>query len=114
MQQPMTTTRSARPARIPWPPVTGVVAAIALVFGLPAPTAAQTSNRPDGMRFVPDVIGQVGALSERADALGLNIGTTPDPSSCKHYQGMVRVSGADGTPFFIVSRSGSIPDFEFS
>ncbi|HKX83594.1 MAG TPA: hypothetical protein VJL58_05175, partial [Pyrinomonadaceae bacterium] len=74
--------------------------------------SAQTSSRPDGMRFVPDVIGQVDAFTARPDAFGLHIGITFDPSVCKHYQGMVRVQGADGTQFFIVSRSGNLPSVD--
>jgi PKD domain len=75
-----------------------------------APVSAQTSDRPDGMRFVPDVPGQFRALTERADALGIYKGGSPNPSSCKHYQAMTRVDGADGTPFFLVTRSGNLPD----
>jgi hypothetical protein len=69
----------------------------------------QTSVRRDGMRFVPDVQSQFNALSLYADPLGLHITTTPDPSTCRHYQGMVRAEGADGTPFFLVTRSGNTP-----
>ncbi len=79
------------------------------LLGLAAANA-QLSDRPDGMRFVPDVPAQFQALTERADALGFHIGSSPDPSTCKHYQGMVRVDGADGTPFFLVTRSGNTPD----
>src|SRR4030095_10545934 len=57
----------------------------------PATVIAQTSGRPDGMRFVPDVPGQFRALTERADALGLHRGTSTNPTSCRHYQGLVRV-----------------------
>lgn len=70
---------------------------------------AQTSDRPDGMRFVPDPANQFRALTERPDPLGLRIGDTPNPSTCRHYQAMARVDGADGTPFFLVSRSGNTP-----
>jgi hypothetical protein len=74
-----------------------------------ASAGAQTSDRPDGMRFVPNVHDQFSALNERAEPLGFHIGGSPDPSSCKHYQGMVRIDGADGTPFFLVTRSGNVP-----
>ncbi|HXG65995.1 MAG TPA: PKD domain-containing protein [Blastocatellia bacterium] len=70
----------------------------------------QTSGRRDGMRFVPNVQSQFYYLTEHADPLGLHITTTPDPSTCRHYQGMVRAEGADGTPFFLVTRSGNTPD----
>lgn len=71
--------------------------------------AAQVSDRKDGMRFVPDPINQVFYLSETADALGLNITTTPNPSTCRHYQGIIRTEDANKTPFFLVTRSGNTP-----
>jgi hypothetical protein len=74
------------------------------------PIHAQLSNRADGMRFVPNVTEQFQALTERADPLGFHISTTPNPSFCRHYQAITRVDGADGTPFFLVSRSGNTPD----
>ena len=61
------------------------------------------------MRFVPDVEAQFLALTERADALGFHLDGTPNPSSCRHYQGMTRVDAADGTPYFLVTRSGNTP-----
>ena len=67
------------------------------------------SGRRDGMRFVPNVQSQFYYLSAWADPLGFNITTTPDPSACRHYQSMARAEGADGTPFFLVSRSGNTP-----
>jgi hypothetical protein len=76
-----------------------------------APASAQLSERADGVRFVPDVPGQFRALTERADALGFHRSTTPNPSMCRHYQGIARVDGADGTPFFLVTRSGNLPNF---
>lgn len=75
-----------------------------------ATASAQTSGRPDGMRFVPDVMNQFRDLTERPDALGFHIDGSPDPSSCKHYQAITRVDGADGTPFFLVTRSGNTPE----
>ena len=58
------------------------------------------------MRFVPDVVGQFNALSTRPDPLGFHIGDGPDPSQCRHHQALIRTEAADGTPYFIVSRSG--------
>lgn len=81
----------------------------ALIFILTNSAIGQTSDRRDGMRFVPNVQSQFHDLTERADALGLHITTSPDPSTCRHYQGMVRAEGADGTPFFLVTRSGNTP-----
>jgi hypothetical protein len=81
----------------------------ALILLLTGSAAGQSSDRRDGMRFVPNVQTQFHDLSLRADGFGLHITTTPDPSTCKHYQGMVRAEGADGTPFFMVTRSGNTP-----
>jgi hypothetical protein len=72
---------------------------------------AQSSGRDDGMRFVPDVPGQFISLTRNPEALGLNVGGSPDPSMCRHYQAIVRVDGADGTPFFLMTRSGNTPPF---
>jgi len=83
--------------------------AIPILLVIPLIAIGQLSSRPDGMRFVPSVTDQIRSLTDRADPLGLHIGTSPDPSTCKHYQGMVRVDGADGTPFFILTRSGNTP-----
>ena len=84
----------------------------ALLISLLAPStvSAQTSGRDDGMRFLPDVPGQFRALTERADPLGFHVGGSPNPSHCKHYQAITRVDGADGTPFFLVTRSGNTPE----
>lgn len=84
--------------------------AAALASLLVLPAGAQQSDRADGMRFVPNVIQQFEALTEYADPLGFHISTTPNPSACRHYQAITRVDGADGTPFFLVTRSGNTPD----
>ena len=82
----------------------------AVLMSVGASTAnAQTSDRADGMRFIPNVHEQFASLTERPEALGFHIDGTPDPSFCKHYQGIVRVDGADGTPFFLLTRSGNTP-----
>jgi hypothetical protein len=70
-------------------------------------------EREDGMRFLPDVEGQFGSLSARPDPLGFHIDLTPGPTKCKHYQGVVRVQGADGTPFLLLTRSGNIPEIPY-
>lgn len=89
-----------------------VLSAVTLPIALLAtmPVAAQTSDRADGLRFIPNVHEQFASLTERPEALGFHIDGTPDPSKCKHYQGIVRVDGADGTPFFLLTRSGNSPD----
>ncbi len=73
-------------------------------------TSALDLAASDDVRFLADVPGQFRALTERPDALGFHIGSTPNPSSCRHYQGIARVEGADGTPFFLVTRSGNTPE----
>ncbi len=91
----------------------GTAAAVATVLGA-ASAAGQTSGRQDGLRFIPPTAEHAIRMTmEAPDALGFHMDGTPDPTGCKHYQGMVRVDGADGTPFFIVSRSGNIPDLDF-
>ncbi len=85
-------------------------AALASLLILPSGAAgAQQSDRPDGMRFVPNVYEQFRALTQYADPIGFHRGTTPNPSMCRHYQAITRVDGADGTPFFLVTRSGNTP-----
>ena len=59
---------------------------LAIIFFLTGSAIAQSSDRRDGMRFVPNVQSQFHDLTIRADGFGLNITTTPDPSTCKHYQ----------------------------
>lgn len=85
----------------------GFIVAMALLAA--ASAQAQSGARTDGMRFVPNVEDQFLALTELAEPLGFNIGHSPNPSACRHYQGMVRVESADGTPYFLVTRSGNLP-----
>jgi len=85
-------------------------AALLIAFLGLAPASAQLSGRPDGMRFLSDVEGQMRALTENAAALGFHIGGSPDPSGCRHYQAITRVDRADGVPFFLVTRSGVTPE----
>jgi len=81
-----------------------------LLFGGSGGVSAE--DRPDGMRFIPDVRGQFRALTRYADPMGLHITTTPNPSMCRHYQGIARIDAvADGTPFFWITRSGNLPAF---
>lgn len=62
-----------------------------------------------GARFLPDAVAQFNALNAVPDPLGFHIDGSPDPSSCKHYQGLERYAGADGTVYFFVTRSGNVP-----
>jgi len=89
-----------------------VVAAVALVFlsVLVSAGPLRAAERADGVRFLPDVADEFFNMSERAELLGFHIGGSPNPSACRHYQAISRVNGADGTPFFLVTRSGVTPD----
>jgi hypothetical protein len=86
----------------------GVAAFMILLLG-PVSIIAQESERADGMRFVPDVPGQFNNLTIFADAMGFRIGDSPNPSKCRHYQGLARVDGPDGTPYLLITRSGNEP-----
>ena len=57
--------------------------------------------------FVPNVEAQFNALSFRPDPLGFDIANSPDPTTCKHYEGIARLQSADGTPYFVLTRSGN-------
>jgi hypothetical protein len=89
-----------------------VVPAVVLLFlSVLAPAGSlYAEERADGVRFLPDVADEFFNMTELAEPLGFHIGGSPDPSSCKHYQAIVRVNGPDGTPFFLVTRSGVLPD----
>ena len=87
-----------------------VVIGVSLVVSSFQVTSGQQSTRPDGMRFVPDVSGQFGALTERGEPLAMWRGASPNPNPCRHYQAIQRVDGPDGTPYFFMTRSGNLPD----
>ena len=68
--------------------------------------SAQTAQAQQ-VPFVPDVVAQFNALSYRPDALGFSLGDDiVDPTTCKHYEGIARLQSADGTPYFVLTRSG--------
>jgi hypothetical protein len=62
-------------------------------------------------RFAPEVVAQFNALSKRPDPMGFEIADGPDPSQCRHHQALIRTEAADGTPYFLVTRSGPPRDF---
>src|SRR5688572_29651620 len=66
------------------------------------------ADEPGTHYFVPDVIVQFNALAVRPEALGFGLGGSPEPSICRHYQGMARAQGP-GTPYLFVTRSGNDP-----
>jgi len=81
-------------------------ATVLILIGAPRSAAAQGTAQTVG--FVPDVVAQFNALTERADAMGFEL-YGPDPSQCRHMQSIIRVDAADGTPYFLVSRSTQDP-----
>lgn len=85
---------------------------VALVLAIPflAGTATAQTTGPQGVRFVPDVAGQFDALRTELDPVGWHMDGMPDPSFCRHLQAMVRVEAPDRTPYFIVTKSGNLPD----
>lgn len=85
-----------------------VVTSIITALSLSQPMLAISA--PNEVYFVPDVESQFNALSRRPDALGFSKGGSPDPSRCRHYQGIVRYQGPGDTPYLFVTRSGNIPD----
>jgi len=62
------------------------------------------------VRFVPDVLGQFDAISRKPEGLAFDIGDSPKPTKCKHYQGIVRGEALDGTPILYVTKSGVLPN----
>ena len=79
------------------------LALAALWAGTFSPATAATSE----INFVPDVEQQFRDLMPRPDAMGFGIGVGIGASTCKHFQGVVRHHGPDGTPYLILSRNGS-------
>lgn len=61
-----------------------------------------------GVHFVANVPAQFDALGLRGDGLAFDVTGTPDPSTCKHYQGLARTWDL-GTPYLFVTRSGNDP-----
>ena len=90
-----------------WAATLAVCVSLATITALAVPPAAGEGAAVQSPEtyFVPDVPGQFKAIANRADATGFYIGDSPDPSACKHYQGIARSTGP-GTPYFFVTRSG--------
>jgi len=73
---------------------------------LSAGSWAQPELPPPGGYTVDDVVSQFVTLSHHPDPISVNQGVGQDSTLCKHYQGVVRHYGLDGTPYLIISRSG--------
>src|SRR5262245_7856641 len=103
-------------ARRPKPILLAAAAVVAALFAIQAGSAATTgaataaaADPTGGQRFVPGVIGAFNGLSTRADALGFHRRDTAEATLCRHYQGLARKDGPDGTPYLFLTKSGNIP-----
>jgi hypothetical protein len=61
----------------------------------PCRKSSQSRARANQPGALSDVIGQFNALSQRPDPMGWDIGkvldpSMPDPSVCRHYEGIAR------------------------
>jgi hypothetical protein len=65
------------------------------------------------LRGTIDVVGQFDSLQLHGDPMAFHLGVGDDPPDgvCRHYQGMARVNGPDGTPYIILTRSGTEGDW---
>ena len=79
------------------------LALAALWAGTFSPATAATSE----INFAVDVEQQFRDLMPRPDAMGFGIGPSNGASTCKHFQGIVRHHGPDGTPYLILSKNGN-------
>ena len=86
-----------------------VLLSIPVIATLSALRSSADPVPPPQPVFLADVESQFDALALRPDGLAFGLGTSPNPRLCKHYQGLARVNGPDGTPYLIVSRSGNQP-----
>lgn len=78
-------------------------------FATPVPTRAQGQGSGPAINHnvAPDVEFQFAAMSVHGDPLALRLGVGDDADICRHYQSINRVNGADGTPYLLLTRSGS-------
>jgi hypothetical protein len=67
---------------------------------------AQPDLPPPGGHTVDSVVSQFLTLAHHPDPITVRQGVGQDATLCKHYQGVVRHSAPDGTPYLIISRSG--------
>ena len=64
-----------------------------------------------GQHFVPSVLGALSGLSPSADALVVAKNGAPNPTECKHIEGLARANAPDGTPYIFMTKSGLVPGF---
>ncbi|MCA9310416.1 MAG: hypothetical protein KDA21_04370, partial [Phycisphaerales bacterium] len=63
-------------------------------------------GEPAGGYTVDDVSAEFSRIALHGDPLGFHRGPGVDPSLCRHYQGVNRYNGPDGTPYLMVVGSG--------
>jgi hypothetical protein len=88
---------------------------ILLILFVLAVRPAGAAEPSAGIHFAPDVVDQFNSLGLRGDGLAFGVGDLPktlDMSTCKHFQGIVRLQAADGTPYLFLTRSGNDPGFQ--
>lgn len=82
-----------------------------LVAGAGGASAARNPGLPPTL-CVNDVERQFNSLKHHPEGLGFHLGAgAHDPTSGRHYQGIVRIPG-EGPPRFITSKNGNVGDFE--
>ncbi len=81
--------------------------ACAAIIGATLLSAAVAAAEPE-IYVVPNVVDQFNKLALRPEALGFSLGDSPEPSLCRHYQGLARKHGP-GTPYLFITRSGNDP-----
>jgi hypothetical protein len=82
-----------------------------LIAGATAASAARDPGAPPTL-CVNDVVDQFNGLKHHPEGLGFNLGAgAHDPTSGRHYQGIVRIPG-EGPPRFVTSKNGNVGNFE--
>ncbi len=82
-----------------------------LIAGAHAAAAARNPGLPPTL-CVNDVERQFNSIKHHPEGLGFNLGAGAyDPTSGRHYQGIVRIPG-EGPPHFVTTRNGNVGNFE--
>ena len=83
-----------------------------LIVGAAAPASAARNPGLHPTMCVNDVVRQFNSLKHHPEGLGFHLGAgAHDPTSGRHYQGIVRIPG-EGPPRFVTSKNGNVGDFE--
>ena len=82
-----------------------------LIAGAGTASAARNPGLPPTL-CVNDVVDQFNGLKHHPEGLGFHLGAgAHDPTSGRHYQGIVRIPG-EGPPRFVTSKNGNVGNFE--